>query len=1373
MGAGRFVGRVGGLAVVLGVGAAVSVGNAVAWADEGGSSESSSGSSSSGASSSTSSSSPSSKGQHQRPATRGKTKKPATDAADASDGSGAAPAAADTPKLPSKTTKNRQFGSSANKPNKASTPKPDLKPDTKIDSKPETKVKLSPASTGATPSAAVAVQSTAAVSPVATSSVVSATSQVTVSSTESAKASTPSALTEISQALLGTGPEGSPVASPLSWVVAAAARRELGAVSTAAVSAAGTTTSTNHNPVIKTVTVGKPDASTGQVAGTVTATDADADALTYSASGSTKGTVTIDATTGAYTYTPTATARHNAATGVSATKTDTFTVTASDANGGVANKTVTVTVQPANAAPVIAPTNSSPDPVTGVVTGNINVTDADGDTLTISTTVTTKKGKLTLDKTTGAFTYTPTAAAMHAAATGGTAAQDTFTVKVTDAHGGTTTKVVTVPINATNINPVVTSPLTATKTSPTSGVVTGKITVTDADKDKLTYTATTDTTKGKVSVSSTGAFTFTPTAAARHAAAADGATDADKQTTVTVTVTDGHGGTPITQTVTVDIVGKNANPGGVTVKVGKADTTTGVVTGTVKATDADKDSLTYRVNATSTKGGTVSIDGAGNITYTASDAARYAAGAKGATSATKTDTITVNVTDGHGGLTTKIVTVAVAPLAATSQGSVSNPGSVTISGNSSDAVFNADGSRAIITTKGTDGTSTYTVVNPLTRQQVGTATTLTGDAWTAQFSANGSRAVIYTDAKNASNVDITNVAVIDTVNGAQLGTTVTLTGVVSNTLPFNSAGDRAVVVAFGTNNNAYTGQIAILDLLTGLQVGTTTSVTGDSKASSVNVKLNAQGTRAVVTLETSDASNNLSTSLSIIDTDTGDAVGTAATVAGASNAGTQIAAGGTHAVLAVTNKVGDVTSTTVKVFNLATGETATYTQEGTGSAQLTDDGTRLVVNTGKVVNVVDATGTVVSSTPVGVITTYDAVSGSNLKTVEISGVSTYLPVQFNGDQSRAVVTVYNLLNYQGQTYVTNTGVAVVNTATGAQVGNVVKINGEPVFDDSGPVNVQLNSDGSRAVITGVVTASATSTTTYFAVVNTTTGLQLGKTLKMSGGLQPGREYDTSGNVTAAGYEMLPVFTADGKRAIIATFAGSTANGYATHVALLNLETGAKLGNTINLTGGVDIAGDNKNPVVQLGTSDTRALITTYVGDDETLYTTRIVLLNTQTGAQIGSTRSYTSYYQTSTQFSEDGNRVIFNTDDLKFNGNDFVSALSTLTLLDAYTGSPIGSPVKYEANEWTWSTAYGSDTRVALVQISSDANGVMTTKITVVDPITGAVIGSPITVDGDADTVSFGADSSTLVVTTITGDDTAGYTTKVTFLKIDPVTTVI
>ena len=78
---------------------------------------------------------------------------------------------------------------------------------------------------------------------------------------------------------------------------------------------------------------------------------------------------------------------------------------------------------------------------------------------------------------------------------------------------------------------------------------------------------------------------------------------------------------------------------------GTPNSATGVVTGSVKATDPEGDALTYTATASR---GTASITNAGAFTYTPTATARHAAARIGAGSTDKTDTVMVTVTDAKG-----------------------------------------------------------------------------------------------------------------------------------------------------------------------------------------------------------------------------------------------------------------------------------------------------------------------------------------------------------------------------------------------------------------------------------------------------------------------------------------------------------------------------------------------------------------------------------------------------------------------------------------------------------------------------------------------------------------------------------------------------
>ncbi len=405
-----------------------------------------------------------------------------------------------------------------------------------------------------------------------------------------------------------------------------------------------------------TTSAGIPDGQTGAVIGQVAGADADTDPLSYAGSATTsKGVVVVDES-GGFTYTPAANARHNAAAvnATAADKIDLFTVTVSDGHGGTVLVPVTVAVSPRNTAPTATAAVGVPNPATGVVLGAVTASDPDGDVLTYAG-ATTSKGTAAVGSG-GQITYTPTGAARHAAAAPtATAADmsDTVTITVTDGHGGSVAVPVTVTIAPGNTAPTGTA--ISETPDPTTGLIAGAVIGADADGDALAYAGSTTTAKGSAVVAGTGGFSYTPTAEARHRAAALTATAADKTDTFTVTISDGYGGSTAVP-VTVAIAPLNTAPVA-SAGVGAPNPSTGVVTGSVAATDADRDPLSYSGSVTAKGTAVVSANGA--ITYTPTAAARHAAAKLTATQADKSDTFTVTVSDGHGGSTTVPVTVAI------------------------------------------------------------------------------------------------------------------------------------------------------------------------------------------------------------------------------------------------------------------------------------------------------------------------------------------------------------------------------------------------------------------------------------------------------------------------------------------------------------------------------------------------------------------------------------------------------------------------------------------------------------------------------------------------------------------------------------------
>ncbi|MDC9822084.1 tandem-95 repeat protein, partial [Pectobacterium polonicum] len=350
------------------------------------------------------------------------------------------------------------------------------------------------------------------------------------------------------------------------------------------------------------------------VSGTIVASDVDGDTLSYTVNTQpANGTLTLDGTTGAYTYTPGANFNGN----------DRFIITVSDGNGGTTTSTVSIGVRPVNDAPVTADQSIATDEDTPV-SGTIVATDVDGDTLSYSVSTQPANGTLTLDGSTGAYTYTPGA---------NFNGNDRFIVTVSDGNGGTTTSTVSIGVRPVNDAPVTADQSIATdEDTPVSGT----IVATDVDGDTLSYSVSTQPANGTLTLDgATGQYTYTPGA------------NFNGNDRFVVTVSDGNGGTT---TSTVSIGVRPVNDAPVTADQSIATDEDTPVSGTIVASDVDGDTLSYTVN-TQPANGTLTLDGStGQYTYTPT------ANFNG------NDRFIITVSDGNGGTTTSTVSIGVRPV---------------------------------------------------------------------------------------------------------------------------------------------------------------------------------------------------------------------------------------------------------------------------------------------------------------------------------------------------------------------------------------------------------------------------------------------------------------------------------------------------------------------------------------------------------------------------------------------------------------------------------------------------------------------------------------------------------------------------------------
>ncbi|MCB2072369.1 MAG: tandem-95 repeat protein [Novosphingobium sp.] len=342
---------------------------------------------------------------------------------------------------------------------------------------------------------------------------------------------------------------------------------------------------------------------------TVSGSDDNGDTLTYSAGAPSHGFVTGGAG-GVFTYTPDADFNGS----------DSFIVTVSDGKGGTANHTVSVTVAPVEDPPTVAASQSvvtSEDIAKQVAVGGF---DPDGDTLSYSAG-TAGHGSVT-GGAGGVFTYTPD---------GNYHGSDSFTVNVSDGHGGTASQTVNITVLSVNDAPTVAASQSFSTQEDTARQFT--VSGTDPDGDTLSYSAG-PAAHGSVSGGAGGVFTYTP----------DGGFNGSDS--FTVTASDGNGGTA-QQTVDFTVTLGNTPPSIAPVQnVFTSEDTARQVT--VSGSDPDGDTLSYAASQGSH--GTVSGGTGGVFSYMPDS------GFLGS------DSFTVTASDGNGGTAMHLVNISVAEI---------------------------------------------------------------------------------------------------------------------------------------------------------------------------------------------------------------------------------------------------------------------------------------------------------------------------------------------------------------------------------------------------------------------------------------------------------------------------------------------------------------------------------------------------------------------------------------------------------------------------------------------------------------------------------------------------------------------------------------
>lgn len=286
-----------------------------------------------------------------------------------------------------------------------------------------------------------------------------------------------------------------------------------------------------------------------------------------------------------------------------------------------------------------------------------------------------------------------------------------------------------------------------------------------------------------------------------------------------------------------------------------------------------------------------------------------------------------------------------------------------------------------------------------------------------------------------------------------------------------------------------------------------------------------------------------------------------------------------------------------------------------------------------------------------------ATSVTKIGSVGVTGVGSTV---LSNDGTRALV----ITGPAPTSTTSTTRVAVIDTATGKQVGSTVSIAGKPVVP-------AFSADGTRAVIT-----AAGTTATQLAVIDLATGKQTGTTLTLPG---------------AVGVQLL---SADGSRALTTTYGTGI-----TQVAVLNTLTGAQTGATVSVTG-------NQLEAPVLNADRTRALITTSRPIWEAPDTTRIAVLDTTTGTQLGTTVEIAGNEVAPPALNADGSRAAISTQI-----GDFASGYTTqATILNVATGSQIGTTQGLEGQAVYGAPVFNAaGNRVAFLARTEDPTNTFTT----------------------------------------------------------------
>ena len=399
------------------------------------------------------------------------------------------------------------------------------------------------------------------------------------------------------------------------------------------------------------------------------------------------GTLTLNAD-GTYSYALNNSLSAVQGLGVGETLTDSFAYTVSDGHGGTASNTLTITISGANDAPAALAATASVIEDTALSASGVLPRPSDPDFHdTVAFIPLAARagayGTLTLAAD-GHYTYVlnNTLPAVQGLGVGETLT-DTITYQVIDNHGATGSATLTVTINGTNDNPIVT-PLTASILE-TAASVSGVLPApTDPDiHDAPAYVpiAARAGIYGSLTLNADGSYTYVLN---QSQPAVQGLGQGETLTdTFAYSVVDGHGGAA-SGTLTVTVNGIN-NPPTVAASAAVIAEHTPYVTGVLPSPDDPDihDTVSFTPATLTGRYGTLSLDAHGGYVYTLNAHSPDVSGLGQGESLT--DTITYGIADDKGGTGTGTLTVTIngtndAPVLGPQAASVSVGGTVTAAG---------------------------------------------------------------------------------------------------------------------------------------------------------------------------------------------------------------------------------------------------------------------------------------------------------------------------------------------------------------------------------------------------------------------------------------------------------------------------------------------------------------------------------------------------------------------------------------------------------------------------------------------------------------------------------------------------------------------